>query len=79
MQLGAIPVIITDDLYLPWSDELNWSDFSVLISENDIKNIVSILKERESEMPIIKDKIQQIYKKYFTMNGFYDRIVERLK
>jgi hypothetical protein len=42
MQLGCVPVIITDEPYLPWKDELNWNEFSVLITPDKISNIVSI-------------------------------------
>lgn len=79
-QLNCVPVIITDKLYLPWQDELNWNEFSILIDENNINNIDSILKninDEQYEKLLITGK--KIYSSYFTLDGMYDNIIKRLK
>lgn len=79
MQLGCIPVIITDEFYLPWQDELNWSEFSVLISKDNIPNIVDILKiYKPEDINRMRNKIKEIYPSYFTMDGLYKNILKRL-
>ena len=79
MQLGCIPVIITDEFYLPWEDEINWNDISVLIPENEMHNMESILLSySESRISEMKTNIKLIYDKYFTMNGMYQNIIKTL-
>ena len=79
MQLGCIPVIITDEFYLPWQDELNWNEFSVLISKDNIPNIADILKTYKPEdINRMRNKIKEIYPMYFTMDGLYKNILKRL-
>lgn len=41
---GCIPVIIADTIILPFDDQLNWKDFSIKISEHDLKK-PGMLKE----------------------------------
>ena len=79
MQLGCVPVIITDEPYLPWKDELNWDEFSVLITPDKISNIVSILKDySEYDISRMCDKIREVYKSHFTMDGLYNNILKRI-
>jgi hypothetical protein len=79
MQLGCIPVIITDDFYLPWKDELNWEDFSVLINKDQIKDLEKILLEyNDDNIFQMKKNMKENYKKYFTLEGLYDNITKRL-
>jgi xylogalacturonan beta-1,3-xylosyltransferase len=43
LQLGCIPVIISDKYRYPYADEVDWSEFSVHVREHDIKRIPKIL------------------------------------
>jgi len=80
MQLGCIPVIITDKFYLPWEDELDWKDFSVLITENDIPNLEHILRSySEEKINYMKNKINELWPIYFSLDGVYNNIIKRLK
>lgn len=79
-QLNCVPVIITDKLYLPWQDELNWSEFSILINENNLSHIDEILKNIDDEQYTkLLTTGKNIYSSYFTLNGMYDNIIKRLK
>lgn len=79
LQLGAIPVIITDKLYLPWQDELNWKEFSVLIDEENIDNIESILMSYSDEKILeMKNKGRSLWDSHFSLSGVYENIVKRL-
>jgi len=79
-QLGCVPVIITDILYLPWTDELNWQEFSVIIHANNIDKIYDILNSIDeiTYNKMIKKGIE-VYDKYFTLNGLYENIIKRIK
>jgi len=80
MQLGCIPVIITNKFYLPWEDELNWNDFSVLITENDLPNLENILRSYSDEkIEYMRNKIKQLWPIYFSLNGVYNNIIKRIK
>lgn len=79
-QLNCVPVIITDKSYLPWQDELNWREFSILIDENNLSHIDEILKNIDDEQ---YNKLlttgKNLYSSYFTLNGMYENIIKRLK
>lgn len=80
MQLGAIPVYVSDSHYLPWTDELDWSEFCVLIDEADVANTYEILKSiSEEKKQAMREKLIEVYDKYFTLNGVYDNIIKRVR
>lgn len=79
MQLGSIPVIITNNFYLPWKDELNWEEFAVLIDNSQIQDLPNILKSYSTDkIKNMREKIKEVYPKYFTMNGMYQNILKRI-
>lgn len=79
-QMNAVPVIVSNDFYLPWNDKLYWNKFSVLINENDVSNIYSILKDiPEEEYKEMLKLGQKLYPLYFTLDGMYTNILRRLK
>ena len=80
MQLGSIPVVITNQYYLPWQDELNWNEFAVLISEEQLPDLQSILESyKEEQLESMRQKIKEVYPKYFTLDGMYANILRRIK
>lgn len=79
MQLGAIPVIITDIPYLPWQDELDWSEFSVLILPHQINSIPEILHSYSDEkIKQMRNKLTDLHESHFTLGGLYTNIIKRL-
>ena len=79
LQLNSVPVYITDKEYKPWSDEINWNDFCILISEYEIPYMDHILKSISDEK---YNKLLQngkfIYEKYFTQEGMFQNIKKRI-
>lgn len=79
MQLGAVPVYVSDDHYLPWTDELDWSEFCVLIKEEQIQDLKNILKSISDEKyNKMLERIKQIYQEYFTLDGMCNQIIKRV-
>lgn len=66
MQLGAIPVYVYDDKWIPFEDAIDWSKFSVLIHVSDINNIDSILSSYTNDK--ISEMLENIY--YYWSNNF---------
>jgi hypothetical protein len=80
MQLGAIPIIVTDEFYLPWADEIKWCEFSELVSEDMIYHIEKlVLSYSKEQIQIKQNRIKELYPKYFSMDGMYQNIIKRLK
>lgn len=42
-QFNCIPVYISDSLYLPYAEVINWNDYAILITPEQIKDIENIL------------------------------------
>jgi len=79
MQLGAVPVYISDDFCLPWNDEINWDDFCVLVNEQEIEDIEQILTSiSDTKYNKMLNKIQEVYSKYFTLESLYPNIIKRI-
>ena len=79
MQLDSIPVYISDDFYLPWSDELDWNEFCVIINESEIQDIANILDSVSDEKYLkMQNKIKEVYDKYFSLDGVCDNILKRI-
>ena len=79
MQLNSVPVVISDDHYLPWNDELNWNEFSVLINEDQIPHMDEILKTIDDvKYQKMLETGKKVYEEYFTLEGMYNNILKRL-
>ena len=80
MQLDAIPVYISDRFWLPWLHELNWNEFCVLIKEEQIPDLHSILESIDDETyEKMKQKIKEVYENYFTLEGTCNKILQMLE
>jgi hypothetical protein len=78
-QLGAIPVIITNIFYLPWSDEIDWNDFAILISADNITGIKDVLLSKTPEqINIMRKNAERLYEEYFTLDGVCKNILKRI-
>lgn len=81
MQLGSIPIYISDKHLLPWSDELDWTDFCIVSAPStqydDLDNFIKSLTE--THVRKMQEKIKSIYDLYFTIPAVYNQILRRLK
>lgn len=79
MQIGCVPIYISDEHYLPWSDEINWNSICILIKEHEIDDLDNILKNIDDiTYNNMLYNIKQIYNKYFTLEGVCNNILKRL-
>ena len=80
LQLGTVPVYISDVHYLPWSDELDWNDFCVPVNEDEIEDIDAILKSIDDvEYNNLLENGKKVYEEYFTLEGMFKNIIKRIK
>jgi len=79
LQLGTVPVYVSDIHYLPWSDELDWNDFCVPVNEDEIGEIDDILKSiSDVEYNKLLENGKKVYEEYFTLEGMFKNIIKRI-
>jgi hypothetical protein len=64
MEAGRVPVILSDRWVPP--SMVDWSRCSVRISENALARLPEILRERESDWPILAVTARRTWEKYFS-------------
>lgn len=79
LQLGAVPVYVSDFHYLPWMEELDWNDFCVPVNEDELDQIDDILKSIDDlEYQKLLENGQKVYEEYFSLEGMFQNIIKRL-
>jgi hypothetical protein len=73
---NSIPIYIWDDKkVLPYSDELNWDEFCVIINTNEINELPNILKN--IDISKMQRKISQV-KNLFTFDEIFKYIIRKI-
>lgn len=63
---NCIPVVMSDNLILPFSEILDWTLASIQIKELDLRSISNVLKNvSSSKIKELQDQGKHFYKKYF--------------
>lgn len=79
IQLGSVPVYVSDTHYLPWSEEIDWNEFCVLIKPEQINDLKSILESySDDKINKMVKTAQKLYTEYFSMDGICLQIGKRL-
>jgi hypothetical protein len=74
---GSIPIYIWHDkIILPYSDEIDWNEFCIIIHSNDVGNLPNILKT--VDIPKMQSRIETI-KHLFTFNKITEYITKIIK
>jgi len=77
-QLGCVPVVISDENFLPWSDELNWNEFSVIT--NTCENLYFKLENiSDTDYNKLLEVGQRLFQDYFCLDGLCKQIKKRVK
>ena len=80
MQLNSIPIYVSDIHYLPFTDELDWNEFCVLVNSNEIQNLQSILQSiDENKYNKMISRMNYVYENYFTLESTCKQIEKRIK
>ena len=71
MSLGSIPIYVWDQVeWLPYRDELDWSEFAVSIHIDDISQLPAILKAKSaSAIAGMQQRLADVYYEYFTIEA----------
>lgn len=70
MQLGAIPVYISDEFFLPFSEKINWDDLCVTVHEKNIPDLDAILRGlSEYQCDRMRNYAKEISEQYFSLDG----------
>ena len=70
LQLGAIPVYLFDELWLPYMDELNWRRLAVLAHVDEIPALPEILDAISPEtIAAMRGAIRDALDRYFTFDA----------
>lgn len=79
MQLGSVPVYVSDAHYLPWTDEIDWSEICVLVSEDEIPHLKErLLSIDEGRYQRMLENIRRLYDAYFDLEGVCRNIEKRV-
>jgi glycosyltransferase involved in cell wall biosynthesis len=80
MQLGSVPVYISDNHVLPWSDELDWEEFCVVIDEKNITDLdATLINISDERYEYMRMRSRELYEDYFTLQGVTANILKRIE
>lgn len=80
LQLGSVPVIVYDKEWFPFSNEIDWSSFCILINVKEIPEIKNkLLHVSDEKYTNMLSVGRSIYEKYFTMDGMSANILKFLQ
>ncbi|XP_051151654.1 uncharacterized protein LOC127265726 isoform X2 [Andrographis paniculata] len=67
---GCIPVVIQDGIYLPYENVLNYDSFAVRIREDDIPNLIHILRNiSTAEVEFKLANVRKIWRRFLYRNS----------
>ena len=75
MELGCVPVIVSDDWVPPFGPR--WEDFSIRVSEQNLKQLEAIIVEREADWEVMAALARQEWLRWFQEKNFLKQIVYR--
>ena len=79
MQLGSIPVYVSDKHLLPWSDEIDWSKFCITVTPEHLPNILqNTLGCQGSKIRRMQDIVQKVWQDNFSIQSTCKKILKRV-
>ena len=80
MQLGAIPIYVSDKHLLPWSDEIDWSEFCVIVNHSDIQHISQMtLDIPASKVRKMQEVLVNVWDRHFSIKATCHNIWRRVQ
>lgn len=74
MEIGIVPVIISDDYLLP--EGPNWEEFAVFVKEKDIKKIPEILAHRMSDVEEMGRRASIAWQEWFSPAKQFNYVID---
>lgn len=80
IQMGVIPIYISDEFWLPFQDSIEWNRVALLIKNYDIKKIPQIIENLISSKKYLNflEYTSLIYKDFFTWEGCLEQIKKKI-
>ena len=79
MQLGSVPVYVSDHHHLPWTDEIDWSEIAVLVRRDEIPHLAERLRAiDDASYQRMLARIRLVYDDYFSLAGVCRQIERRV-
>ena len=83
IQMGTVPIYISDKFFLPYIEFLDWSEFAILLKSRKISSLPRKLNNliESGEYFRLKDSLDKVSEKYFNflyMSKYIKSIVEKL-
>jgi Exostosin family len=78
LQHESIPIYVSDNFWLPFKDEFNFTDIGFLINENEIYKIKNIINISTEEKNKLLEKGKEIYKQFFDYEGCSKEIIKKI-
>jgi hypothetical protein len=75
MELGCVPVIVSDDCVLPFGPR--WEDFSIRVLEPNLNQLEAVITEREADWEAMASIARQEWLHWFQEKDFLRQIVDR--
>ena len=66
MSVGSIPVIISDNYALPFTELIDWNSCSIRIKENELDKLLEIVKSNLDREDELRKNVKIVYDKYFS-------------
>ena len=79
MQLGSVPVYVSDHHHLPWTDEIDWNEIAVVVRWNEVRRLGERLRAIDDvSYQRMLANIQRVYDDYFSLAGVCRQIERRV-
>ncbi|MBE3122190.1 MAG: exostosin family protein [Thermoplasmata archaeon] len=81
MQLGSVPVYISDVHWLPYTQFVNWNKFCVLVKPEEIKDLSKRLRVlyASGEYKVMAEAAKKVYEEYFCFESMFKWILKILQ
>ena len=78
IQMGSIPIYVSDDHWLPFKNRINWKDIALIVDESEIDSIPSMIDEliESGEYIKMKERMLKVYNEHLSWEGIFKNIEE---
>jgi hypothetical protein len=80
IQLGAVPVYVSDKHLLPWNDELDWESFCVIVKPHEIQRVLDMtFGMGNKKFRKMQQNLDTLWEEYFSIEATCRHISKRIK